>query len=238
MLLISCAPSQQYRNNQSHEPFNSKGFALIFDQSDFQKKIVSRKIDNSKLQVSHRYLGRNNLLMIINPANGKSIELKVTKKSNYPNFFNILISRKVADTLDLDNEFPYIEVIQRVKNKSFIAKKAEIFSEEKNVLEKVPVTKIKIDNISSSNTIKNKTTKSKKKFYILIGEFYSEISARKLKKNLSDKYVKKELLKVEKLGLNRFALSSGPYFTINTLKNDHFELNRYGFENLDIKQHD
>ena len=50
--------------------------------------------------------------------------------------------------------------------------------------------------------------------------------------------MKKELLKVEKLGLNRFALSSGPYFTINTLKNDHFELNRYGFENLDIKQHD
>ena len=43
---------------------------------------------------------------------------------------------------------------------------------------------------------------------------------------------------VRNLGKNRFELSAGPYLTINTLKNDYFALNKYGFENLDIKQND
>ena len=236
--MFSCSNEYKYNNTQNNMPYYSKGFALIFQQSDFENKIVSKKIDNTKLEISHRFLPRNSLLLITNPTNGKSLEIKVTKKSKFPNFFNILISQKIANELLLDSEFPYIEVNQRIKNKSFIAKKAEIFSEEKNVLEKVPVTKIKIDNISSKDSIKKKNKKIKRKFSILIAEFYSENSARKLKKNLSGNYVKKELLNVKRLGKNRFALTSGPYFSINTLKNDHIELNRYGFENLDIEQHD
>ena len=59
-----------------------------------------------------------------------------------------------------------------------------------------------------------------------------------LKNNLVDKYIKTELLKVRKLGKNRFELSAGPYFSINTLKSDYFTLNKYGFEDLDIKQND
>ena len=43
---------------------------------------------------------------------------------------------------------------------------------------------------------------------------------------------------VRKLGKNRFELSAGPYLSINTLKNDYFALNKYGFEELDIKQND
>ena len=43
---------------------------------------------------------------------------------------------------------------------------------------------------------------------------------------------------VRKLGKNRFELSTGPYFSINTLKNAYFALNKYGFEDLDIKQND
>ena len=49
----------------------------------------------------------------------------------------------------------------------------------------------------------------------------------------------KNNLNVIKLGKNnRFELSAGPYLSINTLKNDYFELNKYGFEDLDIKQND
>jgi len=50
--------------------------------------------------------------------------------------------------------------------------------------------------------------------------------------------IKKEVFKVEKLGKNKYQLTAGPYSSINTLKNDYFKLNRYGFENLDIKQND
>ena len=39
---------------------------------------------------------------------------------------------------------------------------------------------------------------------------------------------------VNNLGKNRFELTSGPYFKINTLKNDYFKLNMYGFDDLDI----
>ena len=113
-----------------------------------------------------------------------------------------------------------------------------MFNEEKNVFDKEPVRQIKIDNISKIKNKKNKKQITGKKFSILIGEFYSKESANNLKNNLVDKYIKTELLKVRKLGKNRFELSAGPYFSINTLKSDYFTLNKYGFEDLDIKQND
>ena len=238
--LNCCVPSSQntIKNTESFVPYNSKGFALVYEEEDFKNKIVSKKLDNEKLQVAHRKLGRNKILILTNPENNKSIELKVSKKVKYPNFFNVLITKKVSDELDLNSEFPFLEIHQRIKNKSFVAKKAEIFTEEKNVFDKAPVTKIKIDNISKNKSKKNKKNKKNKKFSIIIAEFYSKESANNLRNNLVDKYIKKEVLKVKKLGKNRFELSAGPYLSINTLKNDYFALNKYGFENLDIKQND
>jgi len=235
--LFSCVSGQQNntKSNKLFTPYSSKGFALVYQEDDFKNKIISRKLDNEKLEIAHRKLGRGKILILTNPENGKFIELQIAKKAKYPNFFNVLITKKVSDKLNLNPEFPLLEVHQRVKNKSFVAKKAEIFTEEKKVIDKAPVTEIKINNISKTKNIKSKKNK---KFFILIGEFYSKESANQLKNNLVDKYVKKELLKVRNLGKNRFELSSGPYFSINTLKNDYFALNRYGFEDLDIKQND
>ncbi len=234
LLLTSCASTGQ-NNTGSFVPYSSKGFALIYEKNDFDNKVISKKLDNNKFQVGHRKLGKNKILILTNPENNKSIELKVSKKIKYPNFFNVVITKRVSEELDLNSEFPFLEVYERVKNKSFVAKKAEMFKEEKNVFDKAPVTKIKIDNISKT---KNKKNKMGKKFSILIGEFYSKESANNLRDNLVDKYIKKELLKVRKLGKNRFELSAGPYFSINTLKNGYFALNKYGFEDLDIKQND
>ena len=50
--------------------------------------------------------------------------------------------------------------------------------------------------------------------------------------------IKKEVFKVKKLKKNKYQLTAGPYSSINTLKNDYFKLNKYGFDNLDIKQND
>ena len=38
------------------------------------------------------------------------------------------------------------------------------------------------------------------------------------------------------MGKNNYQLVAGPYTSINTLKNDYFKLNKYGFDNLDIKK--
>ena len=239
LILSSCVSNQttSVKKIKTFTPYSSKGFALIYQESDFIDKIISKKLDNNELHVAHRKLGRNKILVLTNPENNKSIELKISKKIKYPDFFNVLITKKVSDKLELNNEFPYIEVHQKIKNKSFVAKKAEMFKEEKSVSNKAPVTKIKIDNISKT---KEKTIKiaNKKKFFILIGEFYSNQSAYNLRNKLVDVYIKKELLMVRKLGKNRFELSTGPYFSINTLKNAYFALNKYGFEDLDIKQND
>ena len=165
----------------------------------------------------------------------KSIELKVTKKIKFSPFYKILISQKVADKLELNREMPFVEVTERKKNKSFVAKVATTHSEEKKVENKAPITKVKIDNISINKKIE---TKKNKMFYINIGTFYSEISTYQLKEILERDYVDKNSLMVKKLGKNKFMLSSKAYTSINTLKNLYFGLNKYGFDDLEIKQHD
>ena len=115
-----------------------------------------------------------------------------------------------------------------------VAKKAITYSEEKQVINKAPLTKVKIKNISKQKFQK----KIDKKFLIIIGVFYSEISAFNLRDELENKHVKKGSLKVKKLGKNKFQLYAGPYKSINTLKKRYFELNKYGFDNLDISQND
>ena len=62
--------------------------------------------------------------MITNPKNNKSITLKVSKKVKYPDFFKALITRKVSQKLELNPELPFVDIQERVKNKSFVAKKA------------------------------------------------------------------------------------------------------------------
>ena len=105
-------------------------------------------------------------------------------------------------------------------------------------MDKAPITQIKIDNISNKPVLKKKDKKVNKKFSIIVGEFYSKKTAYNLKKNLKSTNISNHVLKVRKLGNNRFELFAGPYSSINTLKNDYFKLNKYGFEYLEIKQNE
>ena len=94
---------------------------------------------------------------------------------------------------------------------------------------------MKIDDIS---TIKDTKTNKTKKYSIIVGDFYSKESAENLIVTLEHKYIKKGSLKLKKVAKNKFRLLAGPYSSINTLKERYFELNKYGFEDLDIKQND
>ena len=235
LILIVAACTNAGIKKADIEPYSSTGFALVYNQIDYDNKIISAKLNNNELEIAHDKIKKNSLIKITNPENKKSIELRVTKKIKYPDFYKIVISKKVSDMLELDSNVPYIDIQEKIKNKSFIAKKAVTFSEEKQVSNKAPVTKVKIDNISSKkqiDIIKNK------KFIIIVGVFYSQESAENLKDTLEHKYVKKGALKVKREGKNKFSLSAGPYSSINTLKERYFELNKYGFEDLDVKQND
>ena len=233
--ILSCTNSNLKKNKANYNPYKSTGFALIYDEGDYKGKIISRKLNEDNYEIGHNSIRKNSYVKITNPNNMKSIKLKVTKKIDYPSFFNILITKKVSDDLNLNKDLPYVEITEIIKNKSFIAKKAVTFSEEQNVFNKAPVTKVKIDNISLE---KNKNKEKIKKFSIIIGTFYSKESTEELKYILERGYLKKDKLLIKKLGKNKYVLSSRPHSSINTLKKVYFELNKYGLEDLDIKEND
>ena len=205
--------------------YSAKGFAKIENHS-------FSNLDNN-FYVSHNKLNLGTKIMLTNPANGKSLEMNIKKKVKYNNFYKVLISKDIAEKLNLDLNFPYIEINEVKINKSFIAKKAVTENIEKTIANKAPVTKINIDNL-------NKPVKTKKKIFknysILVAEFYNLESANMLKKRLksileSSNY---HLIYIKKNNEKSYKLLMGPYNTINKLKNDYIVLDDSNFEDLDI----
>ena len=231
--LFSCSNGTFNTNN--NKSYTSKGFALIYDENDYQKKIISTKLNPNNIEIGHNQLNKNSYVVITNPINKKSLTLKVSKKVKYPDFFKVLITEKLANELNLNPKMPYIEIEKRVKNKSFVAKKAVTHSEEKNVLTKVPITKVKINDISKDSKDSSKNQYANK-YSIIVGNFYSKKWAESLIDILVNEDINKEVFKVIKLGKNNYQLLAGPYTSINTLKSDYFKLNKYGFDNLDLKK--
>ena len=62
----------------------------------------------------------------------------------------MLITKPVADKLNLVSEFPLVEVTAIKKNKSFIAEKTTIFKEEEQIHNKAPVENVAVANISKN----------------------------------------------------------------------------------------
>ena len=231
LLLTSC--TQNYSNPNSNKSFNSKGFAYIYNDDDFNNKIIKRKLDNNTLQVAHNKLRPGSLVKIINVKTNDSIILKNNKKFKYPDFYKIIITEPVANKLNLERNLPLVEIIELKKNKSFVAKKTKIYKEEEKIHNNAPVETVKIDNISKKS-FKNKVIEDK--LYIIIAEFYSQDSAGLLKKRITEELInfdsKKLYIKTKKT--NKITLLSGPYNSINLMKNDYIQLKNFGFEELDI----
>ena len=214
--------------------YSAKGFAYIYQDQDFKRKILKQKMNNNIMQISHQNLKTGSLIQITNPVNRESIVLKNIKRIKYPDFYKILITRPVAEKLDLNLNLPILEITEVRKNKSFIAKEAKIFQEEKKIPSKAPVTSVKISNIS-----KNKIKNSKKKInqiYILIGSFYSMETARFLKERILKDVPNLDVNKliVKKINDKETHVISGPYNSVNSLKNDYIKIKSFGFEELDI----
>ena len=212
--------------------YSSKGFALIYEDSIFERKIVNKKLNNDQNYVLHSFLKNNTLVVISNPFNSKSLTAKVRKTYKYPSIYNIVITKKMADNLDLDINNPYVEVFTIKKNDKFIAKEASIFEEEKNVANKAPVTSININDLSVS-TPKIEVKKKKPTYIINIAEFYFLESAEAVK-NRFEKKVNLENIKIKKISKNKFKVYFGPYASFNSMKETYFSLNELGFEDLDI----
>ncbi|MEK9545269.1 MAG: hypothetical protein VWZ84_04280, partial [Pelagibacteraceae bacterium] len=181
-LIISCdLPSSKKTSNAIFIPENNyknSGFALIYN--DDLNGI--KKLENRSLNIYHKSLKKKSQVKILNPTNGKYLIAEVkSNKEKFSNFYNSILSSRIAKELELNPDEPYIEIFLVSKDSTFIAKKAKMFEEEREVAEKAPVDGIQINDLNSKKT-KKKIIKNKRFSYVIkVADFYYEDTAFMMK---------------------------------------------------------
>jgi hypothetical protein len=217
-------------NFEIENRYKNSGFALIYnDELDGIKEIEPRS-----LMIYHKNLKKKSMVKITNPINGLSLIAEVkSNKINFSNFYNAVLSNRIAQTLELDENEPYINIVLISKDSTFIAKKAKTFEEESVVAEKAPVDGIQINDLNESKS-KKKIKKNKIFSYsIKVADFYYKDSAKlMLEKIKKDSLIKN--LKIIELSKTNYRLLIGPFNDIKSLKNTFEKMNLFNFENLEI----
>ena len=227
-------------NRKTIEPkffnkFSNNGFTLIYSEELFKNKTINKKLSDRDLLVFQKNLKKDTTVKITNQLNNKSVIAKVKSKSKYPNFYNSVITNRIASEIDLNLDEPFILIESVDQNSVFYAGQAKMFEEEKNVADKAPVEGVNIVNISSKDETKKKDTKSTKKFSYLIkiANFYYEDSAKLVKERImAETKIKK--INIEKISTNNFRLSVGPYNSLKSLRNSFDQMEDLYFENLEL----
>ena len=184
--------------------------------------------------IYHKNLKKKSMVKITNPINGLSLIAEVkSNKIKFSNFYNAVLSNRIAQTLELDENEPYINIVLISKDSTFIAKKAKTFEEESVVAEKAPVDGIQINDLNESKS-KKKIKKNKIFSYsIKVADFYYKDSAKlMLEKIKKDSLIKN--LKIVELSKTNYRLLIGPFNDIKSLKNTFEKMNLFNFENLEI----
>ena len=235
VLLYSCADykTQQAREGIEKNYYFSKGFALVYNEDLYYQKVVNKKFSDEKYGAMHNLLKVNTSVKIINPSNSKFLNIKISKKANYPKIFNIVLSRSAAFALELDMENPYVEVFETKKNKTFVAKESDTFEEEKNVAGTVSTNEIKMSDITINKSETKKKSDEKNNFILVISDFYYKDSANNLLKELLKK-TKMNNFSVKKINDKKYRLFAGPFKNFNALKTTYISLNKLGFESLNV----
>ncbi len=236
---ITSKPSEEIKEDSSKYIFNrdytNQGFALIYDEDMFDEKIISKKIDNRGLFIFHTKIRKNSFVKITNPKNTKTLIAQViSNKAIFSNFYNSVITKRIAEELLLDENEPYVE-LSLVSNKStFVAKKAKTFDEEKNVAQKAPVDGITIDNLGTEEEKElPKTTQSNFQYSIKIADFYYKDSAENMIRRIKDETgIKNPIIK--KLSQTKYRVLLGPFNDIKKIQESFDEIEKLNFENLKI----
>ena len=217
-------------NFEIENRYKNSGFALIYnDELEGIKEIEPRS-----LMIYHKNLKKKSMVKITNPINGLSLIAEVkSNKIKFSNFYNAVLSNRIAQTLELDENEPYINIVLISKDSTFIAKKAKTFEEESVVAEKAPVDGIQINDLNESKS-KKKIKKNKIFSYsIKVADFYYKDSAKlMLEKIKKDSLIKN--LKIIELSKTNYRLLIGPFNDIKSLKNTFEKMNLFNFENLEI----
>ena len=210
--------------------YANSGFALIFDES--LDKI--KKLDDRSLMIYHKSLKRKSTVKITNPKNGKSLIAEVkSNNQKFSDFYNSVISKRIAEDLDLDFSEPLLEIRLVSRNSAFIAKKSKTFEEEKKVAEKAPVDGIQIKDLNSTPKKKKKNKKLKFSYSIKLADFYYKSSAKTMISRIKNETNIKNS-RIQQLSKTKFRVLIGPFNDIKSLKESYEKLRPMNFENLEI----
>ena len=217
--------------------YSNKGFALIYSETIYEQKIVSKKIDERSLVIFQKNLKLNTKVKITNILNGKSLIGTVGKDSKYPSFNNAVLSKRIAVELDLDIDQPYIEIVEILKNSIFVAQKAKTYDEEKNVAIKAPVNSISINDLNMSEKKQDNKTIRKFSFIIKVADFYFKDTALTMTNRIKNESKIKNA-KIEKISDKKYRVYLGPFSNINTLQKSYYDISILDFENIEIITND
>jgi len=240
ILLNNCTTTTLTKNkisNSLNNPFINKGFSLIYSDKFYDNKIITKKIDERSLVIFQKNLKKNTIVKITNILNNKSIIGTVGSNADYPLFNNAVLSPRIADEIGLNENEPYVEILEVLGDALFVAKRVKIFEEEKNVANKAPVNNINISdlNIKEINS-KNKLSK-KFSYEIKIADFYFNDTASLL----VDRIIKETKIKdakIKKINEKKYRVYAGPFNNINSLQKSFNDISILEFENIEIIKND
>ena len=237
-LLFSCNQSTTINAKKNvtniNERYKNTGFALIYDNNLSDIKVL----DSESLSIYHKSLKKKSIVKISNPENDKYLIAKVkSNKIKFSNFYNSILSLRIAKELDLNFDEPYVEITLVSKDTTFVAKKAKMFDEERSVAEKAPVDGILINDLNKKK--KNKKIKKDKKFSysIKVADFYYKDTAQIMVNRISNEISIKNL-KIIMLSKTKFRVLIGPFNDIKSLRTSYEKMNTFNFENLEILRND
>ena len=230
--LYSCETTSSKKNIKIkfENKYKNIGFALIYNE----KLDDIKKIDQRSLNIYHKTLRKRSLVKITNPKNGKSLLAEV--KSNnvkFSNFYNSVLSSRIAETLELDFNEPYIEIIAITKNSTFVAKKSKTFDEERSVAEKAPIDGIQINDLNLKKTKKKKKQEKDFSYSIKVADFYYLKSAKNMKKKIVEETSIKKV-SILKISANNYRVFLGPFKDLSLIKKAFDDMNIINFKNLEI----
>jgi hypothetical protein len=236
--LLGCEQNNLNKNAVNQEimtKYKNSGFALVYNPMLKKEKKISNKIDNRSLLIFHKSLKKNSFVKITNPVNQKTVIAEVISNNvKFSDFYNSVITSRIAEELSLNLNEPYINLVLISQNSTFVAKKAKTFNEEKKVAEKAPVDGIQIDNLGEINQPKNETIKEEIFSYsIKIADFYYKDSA----KNMSDRIINETNIRnplIKTISNTKYRVLLGPFNDIKKLENSFNEIKSLDFENIEI----
>ena len=174
--------------------------------------------------------------MCIRDSN-KSIIGTVGSNADYPLFNNAVLSLRIADEIGLNENEPYVEILEVLEDAIFVAKRAKTFDEEKKVANKAPVNNINISDLNTKQANTKNELSNKFSYEIKIADFYFNDTASLLVDRITKETMIKDV-KIKKINEKKYRVYAGPFNNINSLQKSFNDISILEFENIEIIKND